>query len=123
MVEGMKQIISCLSACCLATVATAHEPAILDVQVEKSGMSWRVDVTLEHPDTGWDHYADGWEVLDAEGNRLGYRVLHHPHVNEQPFTRSLTNLQIPDGTREVFIKAHCSVDGWSEEPVRVELEP
>jgi hypothetical protein len=123
MMESMKQIISCLAACCLATAATAHEPAILDVQVEKSGMSWRVDVTLEHPDTGWDHYADGWEVLDAEGNRLGYRVLHHPHVNEQPFTRSLTNLQIPDGTREIFVKAHCSVDGWNDEPVRVELEP
>lgn len=123
MMNDMKQIISCLVACCLATAATTHEPAILDVQVEKSGMSWRVDVTIEHPDTGWDHYADGWEVLDAEGNRLGYRVLHHPHVNEQPFTRSLTNLQIPDGTREVFVKAHCSVDGWTAEAVRVELEP
>lgn len=123
MIIAMNEILSCFAACCLATVATAHEPAILDVKVEKSGMSWRVDVTIEHPDTGWDHYADGWEVLDAEGNRLGYRVLHHPHVNEQPFTRSLTNLDLPDGTREIFIKAHCSVDGWTSEAARVELEP
>jgi hypothetical protein len=50
-------------------------------------------------------------------------VLHHPHVNEQPFTRSLSNLDLPDGTREIFVKAHCSVDGWSSEAVRVELEP
>ncbi|GAW34672.1 hypothetical protein RA2_01724 [Roseovarius sp. A-2] len=119
----MKKITSCLVTCCFATAAMAHDPVILDVQVEKLGMSWRVDVTLEHPDTGWDHYADGWEVLDSEGNRLGHRVLHHPHVNEQPFTRSLTNLQIPDGTREIFVKAHCSVDGWSGAPVRVELTP
>lgn len=123
MIGLMKQILSCIAACCLASAAAAHEPAIIDVQIEKSGMSWRVDVTLEHPDTGWDHYADGWEVLDAEGNRLGYRVLHHPHVDEQPFTRSLTNLDLPDGTREIFIKAHCSVDGWTAEAVRVELEP
>ncbi|WP_297770606.1 hypothetical protein [uncultured Roseovarius sp.] len=119
----MKHTLFAIFTCILALPATADEPKVLDVNVEKSGMSWRVDVTLEHPDTGWDHYADGWDVLDADGNRLGYRVLHHPHVNEQPFTRSLNNLQIPDGTREVFIKAHCSVDGWSEEPVRVELEP
>jgi len=123
MLPVMKQLISCLAACCLTSAAMAHEPAILDVQIEKSGMSWRVDVTIEHPDTGWDHYADGWEVLDAEGNRLGYRVLHHPHVDEQPFTRSLTNLDLPDGTREIFIKAHCSVDGWTAEAKRVELEP
>ena len=123
MIGTMNQILCCFAACCLATAATAHEPAIMDVQVEKAGMSWRVDVTIEHPDTGWDHYADGWEVLDAEGNRLGYRVLHHPHVNEQPFTRSLSNLDLPDGTREIFVKAHCSVDGWTSEAVRVELEP
>ena len=43
-----------------------------------------------HPDTGWDDYADGWRVLDMDGNELGMRVLHHPHVDEQPFTRSLS---------------------------------
>jgi len=119
----MKRAALCLAVGLCATVATAHEPVILDVRVEKSGMSWRVDVTIEHPDTGWDHYADGWEVLDAEGNRLGHRVLHHPHVDEQPFTRSLSNLDLPDGTREIFVKAHCSVDGWTGEAVRVTLEP
>src|SRR6056297_2013137 len=122
----MRQIALSIAAVLTATLAApalAHEPEILDATATKSGMSWRIDVTLEHPDTGWDHYADGWEVLDAEGNRLGYRMLHHPHVNEQPFTRSLNNLDLPDGTREIFIKAHCSVDGWTAEAKRVELEP
>ncbi|MDA3856871.1 MAG: hypothetical protein PF480_01180 [Roseovarius sp.] len=119
----MKQISLSLIALMFATAATANEPEVLDVKVEKSGMAWRVGVTVEHPDTGWDHYVDSWEVLDKDGNRLGYRVLHHPHVNEQPFTRSLTNLTLPDGTREIFVKAHCSVDGWSGEAVRAEFEP
>ena len=122
----MRQIalsIAAALAASLGTPALAHEPQILDAVVNKSGMSWRVDVTLEHPDTGWDHYADGWEVLDADGNRLGYRLLHHPHVNEQPFTRSLTNLVLPDGTRTVYIRAHCSVDGWGDETFRVDLGP
>lgn len=119
----MRQIALTLAAALTALPALAHEPDILDAVAAKSGMSWRVDVTLEHPDTGWDHYADGWEVLDADGNRIGYRLLHHPHVNEQPFTRSLTNLDLPDGTRTIFIRAHCSVDEWGRDKFRVDLEP
>ena len=119
----MKQIMLTFAAGLMATAASAIEPKVLDVKVEQSGMSWRVDVTVEHPDTGWEHYVDGWEVLDKGGNRLGYRVLHHPHVNEQPFTRSLTNVILPDGTREIFVRPHCSVDGWAGEAVRVEVQP
>ena len=81
----------------------------------------RVSVTLSHPDTGWDHYADGWEVLDAEGNSLGVRTLLHPHVNEQPFTRSLSDVVIPDGVTAVFIRARCNLDGWSDQLFEVQL--
>lgn len=119
----MKQICLILAVNMLASFATAHEPEIVGVKAEKSGLVWHVDVTIAHPDTGWDHYADGWEVLDKDGNRLGYRLLHHPHVEEQPFTRSLKNLALPDDTVEIFIKSHCSVDGWSDEAVQVELQP
>lgn len=71
-----------------------------------------VHVTLAHPDTGWDHYADGWEVVSADGATLGTRVLAHPHVDEQPFTRSLRlDLPLPDGP--LFVRARCSVDGWA----------
>lgn len=103
--------------------ARAGEPLVKDVSVEKTGMVWSVHVTLEHPDTGWDHYADGWEVLDAAGNRLGYRELMHPHVDEQPFTRSLNGVVLPDGTREIFIKPRCSAEGWAGEVVKVALSP
>ncbi|QGX99922.1 hypothetical protein EI983_17270 [Roseovarius faecimaris] len=106
-----------------ATPALSGAPEIVSAKVEKSGMSWRVEVTLKHEDTGWDHYADGWDVLDATGKVLGHRELLHPHVDEQPFTRSLSNLMLPDGTREVFIRAHCSVKGWSDDVYRVELSP
>jgi hypothetical protein len=119
----MRSIIATSAALVLATAAAADPPEIVDVTAEKTGMSWRVEVTLRHPDTGWDHYADGWEVRDADGNRLGYRELHHPHVEEQPFTRALVNLDLPDGTREIFIRARCSVDGWSGDEMRIELQP
>ena len=118
-----KGTLSLLLAGWLASPAVAADPQVVDVSVEKVGMLWSVHVTIRHPDSGWDHYADGWKVLDSAGNVLGVRELMHPHVEEQPFTRSLTGVVIPDGTREIFIEASCTEDGWAGEPVRVELQP
>jgi hypothetical protein len=72
----------------------------------------RFDVTLKHADAGWDHYADKWDVVTPDGTLLGTRVLLHPHVNEQPFTRSLGNVRIPDGISHVVIRAHDSQHGY-----------
>lgn len=105
----------------LPTTALADMSEIVDVVASKPDMGWRFDVTIKHPDTGWDHYADGWEILDENGKRLGYRELHHPHVNEQPFTRSLRGVMIPDGVRTIYVRARCSTDGWASEKVAVEL--
>ncbi len=93
---------------CIAGTAMADAPEITNVTVSGG----RFDVTLTHPDTGWDHYADGWRVEDADGVILGTRVLGHPHVNEQPFTRSFTiDGPLPD---VVFVRSRCIVDGWSD---------
>ena len=119
----MRPFLASLLALVAATPALSDMPAVREATAEKAGMLWNIHVTLYHPDTGWDHHADGWEVLDAAGNRLGYRELLHPHVDEQPFTRSLSGVSVPDGTRAVFIRPHCSRDGWSDETVRVDLTP
>lgn len=103
--------------------AAAADPEIVEVRVSKPDMGWLFKVTVRHPDAGWDHFADGWEVLDRHGRRLGYRKLTHPHVHEQPFTRSLRGVMVPDGIRMVLIRAHCSLHGWSETPVKVKLSP
>lgn len=85
------------------------------------GDSWSVKVTLKHGDTGWDHYADNWRIVDGEGNILGNRVLLHPHVDEQPFTRGLADVKIPDGITSVYIEAHDKVHGWSLPRLKVDL--
>ena len=99
-----------IAFCLLACPAYAEAPQIKAVELNGSTIS----VTLLHPDTGWDHYADGWEIFDMEGNSLGYRKLHHPHENEQPFTRSLGGITLPIGTQRVQVRSHCSVTGWSD---------
>ncbi|MCE8547763.1 hypothetical protein KBY25_18245 [Ruegeria pomeroyi] len=105
----------------LATPILADPPAIEKVTVHRSGDGWRFDVTLRHPDTGWDHYADGWRVLDMQGRELGMRTLFHPHETEQPFTRSLGGVVIPEGTTQVQIEARCNVDGWAPQRLVIDL--
>lgn len=104
-----------------ASALRADPPEITEVTAREAGNGWRFDVTILHPDTGWDHYADGWEVLAPDGSRLGFRELYHPHVEEQPFTRSLSGVVIPDGISEVTVRPRCNVTGWAEEGVRVAL--
>jgi hypothetical protein len=101
--------------------AQAEPPAIVSAIATAAGDTWRFDVALRHPDTGWDHYADAWEVLSPKGERLGLRVLAHPHENEQPSTRSLAGVAVPQGTDYVMIRARCLVDGWADTLVQVHL--
>ncbi len=105
----------------LPVEALAEAPVIEAVNTAKSSAGYEVSVTIRHPDTGWDHYADGWEVLTPDGDRLGYRELLHPHEIEQPFTRSLGGVAVPDGVSQILIRARCSVDGWNEDTFAVEL--
>lgn len=104
-----------------AGFATADPATIQEVQTDFGASGWRFSVTLSHGDTGWDHYADGWDVSDEHGNQLGFRELLHPHVHEQPFTRSLGNVEIPDAVEHVIIRAKCSVDGWTSAPFKLVL--
>ena len=93
----------------LPSISTADEADVVDVKIFKTGRDkFRIDATVKHADTGWDHYSNKFEVLDTEGNLLGTRVLHHPHVNEQPFTRSVT-LEIPKSVTSVVVRAGDSV--------------
>lgn len=96
-------------ACAAGTTAAAGEADVVGVEVSNGGGgSYRFDVTVEHGDEGWDHYADAWDVVAPDGSVLGTRVLAHPHENEQPFTRS-TTVTIPDGITEVTLRAKDSV--------------
>ena len=86
----------------------------------QGGERWSVDVTLRHPDTGWEHYADLWLVETVEGRELGRRVLLHPHETEQPFTRS-ASISIPANLKTVVVRAGCTVDGVNSAPLIVDL--
>lgn len=109
---------------CLALTtgpALAGNADVLSADATRTGPTWRFDVTVRHGDTGWDHYADAWRVVGADGAVYGERTLYHPHVDEQPFTRSLTGVRIPADVARVRVEAHDKIHGWGGKTVEVDL--
>jgi len=102
--------------------AIAGEADVLRVDATATGDGrYRFRVTVRHADSGWDHYADRWEVRAPDGAVLATRVLHHPHTDEQPFTRSLSAVRIPAGIGSVTLYAHDKVHGFGGETRTVAL--
>jgi hypothetical protein len=96
--------------------------------VQAAGGTWTFYVTVRHPDTGWEDYADGWDVLTPDGTVLKpdpaspfTRLLLHPHENEQPFTRSQSGIAIPPDVTQVRVRAHDLADGYGGREVVVDL--
>ena len=103
-------------------VVLTSDPEILDVKVElTSAQKYNISVTLKHEDTGWEHFANAWRVYSPEGELLGERVLHHPHVKEQPFTRTLRAIGIPSDLAEIKIVANCSETKEAKKSYTVKL--
>lgn len=111
-----------LSALIFCSPAWAGEADVVDVRVQtQADGSYRFDATVRHADEGWDHYADAFEIVGPNGDVLGTRVLAHPHVNEQPFTRSLGGVKIPPGVTSVAVRARDKVHGLGGKTYQVTL--
>ena len=117
------RIAGILVVAALCQPAIAGEADVVGAKITKSGTgTYTISATLKHGDTGWDHYADGWDVVAPDGTTvLGTRKLFHPHVDEQPFTRSLSGVAIPDGTEFVTIRARDSVHGSGGAEFRLDI--
>lgn len=96
--------------------------------VQSSDGSWTFYVTVYHPDTGWDDYVNGWDVVTPDGavikpdkNLQFTRLLVHPHVGEQPFTRSQSGIVLPEGVTSVVVRAHDLIDGFGGMEVTVDI--
>jgi hypothetical protein len=119
-------ILYALTLICVGS-ASADDVNILTASFQQQaqhqgGTQWSVSVTLRHNDTGWDHYADEWRIVDIDGQVFGNRVLLHPHIDEQPFTRSANGIIVPDDVSIVYIEAHDKIDGWMKSRLEVNLD-
>jgi hypothetical protein len=108
--------------CLLSGSLQAGEADILGVEVQRSDDgTYTFKATVQHGDTGWEHYADRFDIITSDGRILGTRTLYHPHVDEQPFTRNLTGVLIPGGVNKIIVRARDSVHGYGGKTLEVEL--
>lgn len=107
-----------------STTVTGEQrfPEIIDAQATTGGDgTWTFAVTISSPYDTPQRYADGWRVLGPDGTEYGMRVLAHDHAAEQPFTRSLAGVEIPDGVDVVEIEARDLANGWSGTTFEMQL--
>jgi len=101
----------------------AGQADVLKVLIHPAAEAGRFDlqVTLRHADSGWDHYANRWEVLAPDGRVIETRVLAHPHEHEQPFTRGLSGVRIPAEFTWIRVRGHDLVHGYGGREVTLSV--
>jgi hypothetical protein len=96
-------------------------PDVVAAELEPQGDTWRLSATLSSPYDTSERYADAFRALSEDGTELGVRELLHDHANEQPFTRSLTGLEIPDDVSRITVEGRDQEYGWGGDTVEVEV--
>lgn len=96
-------------------------PDVIGVEVAVEGGAHSFSVTISSPYDTAERYADAFRVVGDDGVVYGIRELLHDHASEQPFTRSLGGVEIPDTVETVTIEARDQVYGWGGETIAVDL--
>jgi len=96
-------------------------PDVVNVVATKADGGWTFDVTLSSPYDTPERYADAWRVVGSDGTVFGVRELDHDHAAEQPFTRSLADVQIPDDVKMVVVEGRDQVSGYGGTTFEVTL--
>jgi hypothetical protein len=97
-------------------------PNVIAVKVRvQSPHVYDFDVTISSRYDSPARYADGFRVMSVKGVFYGERILLHDHASEQPFTRDLYNVKIPQGVETVLVQARDKIYGYGGKSVRVNL--
>lgn len=97
-------------------------PDVVDAVAElDADGTWDFSATLSSPYDSADRYADAWRVTGPDGTVYGVRELAHDHGAEQPFTRSLGGVVVPDDVDQVVVEGRDQISGWGGDTVTIEL--
>ena len=95
----------------IVTESLKNEASIVSVSVSGNEGNYTFNVGISSPDTGCKQYANWWEVISEDGKLIKRRILGHSHVNEQPFVRSDSGIQIKNN-QIVIVRGHMNTSGY-----------
>jgi hypothetical protein len=96
-------------------------PNIINATYTVSSNSYRFDVTVSSEYDTPQRYADAYRIMDENGEVYGIRELAHDHAYEQPFTRSLSGVTIPNTIKTLIIEGRDQTYGWGGETFTINL--
>ena len=97
-------------------------PDVVNVETHKAADgSYTFDVTISSPYDTPERYADAWRVRSSDGTVYGIRELLHDHASDQPFTRSLSGVEIPSDVGSVVVEARDLANGWGGTTMTIDL--
>jgi hypothetical protein len=97
-------------------------PDVIAVEVRSSGVdTFDFDATVSSPYDTPQRYADAFRITGKDGSVFGERILFHDHANEQPFTRDLYRVKVPNGARVVVVQARDKRFGYGGKTVEIAL--
>jgi hypothetical protein len=96
------------------TVPTGEQlfPDVIDATAEQTNLGWTFNATVSSPYDSADRYADAWRIVGPDGTVYGTRELAHDHSSEQPFTRTIQAIEIPDDVQVITIEGRDQDNGW-----------
>ena len=105
------------------TGAIIRHPDVVDATATRAeDGTWTFAVTVSSPYDTPERYADAWRILGPDGTVYGVRELAHDHQFEQPFTRSLSGVDIPADVVVVTVQGRDQVSSWGGATVDVALD-
>lgn len=96
-------------------------PAVIDATAKATGDTYTFTVTISSPYDSPQRYANGWRIMDDDGNVYAKHTLRHHHASDQPFTRTQTGVRIPDRVDEVVVEGRDLLNGYGGATQRVTL--
>lgn len=120
--NATEQASSAVESATADAAADQKYPDILSAELSgPDGTEYDIAVTVSSPYDSPDRYADGWRVLDEDGNVLAEHELAHDHANEQPFTRSRGPFIIPEGVAKITVEGHDQEHGYGGETITIDV--
>lgn len=112
-----------LALTCASPLAMAGAADVIAASARQTpDGTWSFEVTMRCDDRGADYFCDRFEVLTPTARVVGVRRLLHDHSDEQPFTRDLQGVRVPDGfPRGVLIRGHHNIRGYEGAALKLAL--